>query len=141
MNRVTLEEYIGIAKGLPPPRQPKLVTQLNDLNFMRCMCGHSKRKSDLPPRHSGIVHFKDNICRGCISQAKDWATVVCVRCQEVVAKMEPIRAKDGFTFKRNGVYHTLNCASCCPGLESVEIVERILWLRNSGKPTPTPTPT
>jgi hypothetical protein len=137
MDNRLLQEYIDITKKLPPPVPPRIVTLLDDVNFMLCMCGKRKRKVDMPPRHSGVVRFHDNICRGCVAQAKDWAAVVCTRCKEVVARMEPGgKEKDGWTFKRNGIYHVVNCASCCPGLESVEIVERILWRQRNNLPIP-----
>jgi len=130
-----IHEFIDIAKQMPPPVAPKLITNLDDVRYMHCLCGKRKLCVDMPPRHSGIVAFKDIICRGCVKGVQKWATVVCRRCSQVVLKREPGRDKDGFTFLPGGIYHTLNCASCCPELESTEIIERLLYRRNNNLST------
>lgn len=131
-----IQQYIDFARRLPPPAAMRLVLNADDVNYMTCLCGHRKHKGTMPQRHSGIVPFKDTVCRGCTKAARGTATIVCSRCREVIGKIPPGKDKDGFTFVRDSVYHVVNCPNCCPEIESTEIVERILWLRRNSLPTP-----
>lgn len=131
-----LLSYIDTLRQMPPPKPMRLVTA-EDVNFMKCMCGHRRRRSDMPRVSSGVVVFSDNVCRGCVKKYRDLATVVCAKCKDVLGRVEPgTDPKDRFTFERGAIYHILYCDSCTPGLSNSEVIERILWRRANNIPNP-----
>lgn len=131
-----LISYIDTLKGMPPPKPMRLVTA-EDVNFLKCMCGHRRRRSDMPRVSSGVVVFSDNVCRGCVKKYAQLATVVCAKCKDVLGRVEPGRdPKDRFTFESGLVYHVLHCDLCTPGVGSTEVIERILWRKDQNIPNP-----
>lgn len=132
-----LAPLLEFTRRLPPPKPPRIFTE-EDVRTITCMCGHKKDRASMPLLNSGIVQFRDNVCRNCPSHPRHWATIVCYTCKEVVAKVAPERdSKDGFAFESRHVYHVQRCAYCCPELESAEVVERILFNQHNRPLRPT----
>lgn len=134
-----IERYVDLMRQMPPPSAPAIVSAMFDLKRVRCFaCQRYFLKEHMPQLSSCVVpKFCDNICFTCRSkEVKKWYTVVCTRCKEVAAKGEPRTDNDGFTYQAGQIYHVVNCAGCCPGLKSAEVVEHILWRQRNHLPIP-----
>jgi hypothetical protein len=126
-----LAKYLELVDKLPSAPPPVLFPSDDPLRML-CLCGHFKMRSDMPVRSTGLVNFRDTVCKGCSNKdSATWSTLVCHRCKTVVGKVEPMRDKDGFVFARGRCYHTARCLACCPDLTQTEIVERVLWRKNN----------
>lgn len=133
-----LGDIIDMARRVPFSVPLKVFT-VEEANTMRCQCNKLQLRTDMPLRHSGVMEYRDNVCPGCRNVDAKWAVLLCVRCKEVVARMEPTPKDpvDGFAFVAGQTYHLMACSVCQPDITSVVPIERILWRKNN--PTPTRT--
>lgn len=107
--------------------------QSGSLTHGLCACQKIKPLSEFKVANSGVVTFTDNICKGCEHLAKGLASVVCTKCKEVVARVEPHKDRTGFAFTSDRVYHTGACPNCAPGLTFSPIIEKVIHDRRLGR--------
>jgi hypothetical protein len=130
-NRVTPADFIKALAALPPA--PKAMFK-DEINYTWCACNKRVPITKLDVKNSGVISYVNNVCAGCPDQ-KDThklATLVCVSCKRVVARMEPMTDKTGFAFKPNSVYHVDGCPICRPGQTATPIIEKLLHDRSRG---------
>ena len=103
---------------MPSPRPPAVL--------FTCACNKEKDpvKAGFRVRTSWAkVRFMDNVCEGCESVWRDYATVICTVCKTPVARISPHKDPCGFVFKKGGVYHTEGCGICLPESKTSVVVE------------------
>lgn len=131
--KVTTSDFVKALAALPPP--PKAMFK-DEINYTWCACNKRVPITMLGVLNSGVISYVNNVCPGCPSQKpKDiakLATLVCVTCKRVVARMEPLVDKTGFAFKANSIYHIDGCPVCRPGLPQSPIIEKLLHDRALG---------
>lgn len=119
------EELKGLVQALtklPPP--PKLVKP-EDTHV--CMCQRTVPASTFTMLDTGVIKVVNNVCPDCVEGRREdtkLARIACVSCKTVVARIEPHKDVDEFTFKANHTYHVAQCGSCTPGLTESAIIEK-----------------
>lgn len=125
-------------------KNPDPKTQIiDDKVFTKCACDRRVATLQLPRRHSGVIPYIDNVCKGCESaHSRGLATVVCVGCHRVARRLKPFTDKHGFRVEANEVYHIQVCPVCRPGIRycvddgcevaKTPIVEMQLWHKQKG---------
>ena len=78
----------------------------------------------------------DTECAECLPAHKDFALIVCLVCQAVVAKMAPKKYEGGFELKANGCYHVAACPTCQPGIKVSHLLEKYYYEKERGMPVP-----
>lgn len=99
-----------------------------------CACGKKVPVTTFPMMHSGVVQFPNNICPGCKEAEKldrETARIICVRCRKVVARLKPVKEKNGFIYQAGRTYHSDACPECKPNLTESQIVEKVIYMRKT----------
>ena len=100
---------------------PKAGTLLSCL-----MCG----KPFLMQIYAGVP---DQICPECYVTYRDCASLCCVKCRVVVAKVKPGVGETGFYTRPRTVLHIDRCNICDPDVTESVIIEVDEWYRRVGK--------
>lgn len=64
--------------------------------------------------------FPDQVCPECYDTYKDCASIICNRCQVVIAKVKPSVMASGFYVRPKSVLHIAFCAICNPPSDEVK---------------------
>jgi hypothetical protein len=79
----------------------------------------------------------DSVCDECFPSIKNMVAIVCIRCQTIVARMEPIIFPSGFRMRPGEYYHTDACPKCrpkecVPNISPLRILERYFYEKENG---------
>lgn len=98
----------------------KSIVNPKDINEGFFVCKSCGKRIPLSQMKTIKSKVKDNIldpicdeCRNVFNKAKV-ITIVCLGCNEVIARMEPKKYKTGFETKSGNIYHILDCPKCNP---------------------------
>lgn len=76
----------------------------------------------------------DQVCPECYKTYQDCATLSCVKCRVVLAKVKPGVMDCGFVIKPKADLHSDCCNVCKPGLDRSTVVEVDLWMKTQRRP-------
>ena len=134
-DKVPIEELAGeLAKrGDAIPVIGPDLKRTDILTHGKCACQKLKSLSEFKVANSGVVTYTDNVCEGCEQAIRGLAVVICTKCKEVIARVEPFKDATGFVFSAGRAYHTAACPNCSPGLTFSPIIEKVLHDRRIGR--------
>ena len=130
-----VRKMIIALQGLGPVAKPMGVDEnlLEHYNKIRCKCcGKDYDKDQYKLVNTGYIVATDGACEECRKTAKDCCPIVCVRCKDVVARIEPYRDADGFEFVKNRAYHVDACPNCAEASSSM-VVEKKIFIQEKYK--------
>lgn len=102
----------------------------------KCACGNNVPVTMFKQMNSGVVQFSNNICPGCKEAEKldkETARIICIHCKKVVARLKPVKEKNGFVYQAGRTYHSDACPECKPDLTESQIVEKVIYQRKIQK--------
>lgn len=91
------------------------------------LCG----KPFIMPRYYGVA---DQVCGPCCKTYKETATLLCRRCNVVIARVSPAMLDCGFYIRPQSVLHLDKCSLCDPTLNISTIIEIDNWMKTHYTP-------
>lgn len=136
LNTDEIAKMISAIQGLGPVSKPLSVDEnlLKHYNKIRCKCCNKDYDKDQYTLvNTGYIVATDGACLECRKTAKGCCPIVCVRCKDVVARIEPYTDADGFSFESNRAYHVDVCPDCAEGQPSSMVVEKKIFIKEKYK--------
>lgn len=121
---------VDLVSGMPKPPPPPPTDQFNP-ELTKCVCGKYVPVVSCEVAWSGYTNYVVALCQEHRKDLGDMARVVCPRCKSLVLLVSPHKDKQGFEFKKGGVYHVEACPGCRPGLRDSAIVEKIVFYKRN----------
>lgn len=72
------------------------------------------------------IGVPDQVCPECFDTYKDCATVVCVNCRVVIARVHPGIIDNGYYIRPNSVLHVDQCNTCANFANEAELVSTVI---------------
>lgn len=101
-------------------------------------CACRKKAVPLPKmqfhRTKFLTGVTDSLCAECLPMVRGMATIVCIRCKSVVARMQPVKFPTGFKVAAGEFYHTNSCPICNPNVQTSVLIEKHFYDKENGFP-------
>ena len=76
----------------------------------------------------------DQVCGPCLRTYKETATLICRRCNTVIARVAPVMLDCGFYVRPQSVLHLDKCSLCEPDVKISTVIEIDNWMRTHYTP-------
>ena len=97
---------------MPQPSSDRPVSLLVPTAASEAVCPTCGKIFEKP-----VILTRDaNLCPDCRNTYKDMAYIYCLKCKEVVTRLNPGMSAKGYLVKPNEVLHVRECPRCCPGV-------------------------